>query len=82
MTLQTVIIWALIGLVAGWIASFITGGGGLIRYILTGLAGAVVGGFLMHYFGFSLNLGNAIANEIAVAAIGAVVVVFVARILA
>lgn len=80
--LKSVLIWIVIGLVAGWLASIVVGGGGLIRYIITGLIGAVVGGFLVSYFNVPIDLGNAIVNQIVVAAVGAVIVVFLARLIA
>jgi uncharacterized membrane protein YeaQ/YmgE (transglycosylase-associated protein family) len=77
---QQLIIWAVIGIVAGWLASVVVGGGGgLIRYLITGLIGAFVGGFLFSSMGWRLNLGNAIVDEIVVAAIGAIIVVILAR---
>ncbi|WP_417674650.1 GlsB/YeaQ/YmgE family stress response membrane protein [Roseibium sp.] len=82
MDAKNILIWCVIGLVAGWLASFFVGGGGLVRYLLTGLIGAVVGGFLVKATGININLGNAWVNEIVVAAIGAIVVVVIARILA
>ena len=80
--LKSVLIWIVIGLVAGWLASIVVGGGGLVRYIITGLIGAVVGGFLVSYFNVPIDLGNAIVNQIVVAAGGAVIVVFLARLIA
>ena len=47
---KSLIIFLLIGLVAGWLASFIVGGGGLIRYLLTGVVGSFVGGFIFAIF--------------------------------
>ncbi|MEM9635807.1 MAG: GlsB/YeaQ/YmgE family stress response membrane protein [Pseudomonadota bacterium] len=82
MDAKSILIWIAIGIIAGWLASVITGGGGLIRYLLTGLLGAFVGGFIFKLAGIELNLGNAYVNEIVVAAIGAVVVVLIARLLA
>ncbi|MBD1545760.1 GlsB/YeaQ/YmgE family stress response membrane protein [Roseibium aggregatum] len=82
MDAKNILIWCVIGLVAGWLASFIVGGGGLVRYLLTGLVGAFVGGFLVKATGININLGNAWVNEIVVAAIGAIVVVLIARVLA
>jgi uncharacterized membrane protein YeaQ/YmgE (transglycosylase-associated protein family) len=79
---QTILIWVAIGLIAGWLASIVVGGGGLVRYIITGLIGAVVGGFLVSYFNVPIDLGNAIVNQIVVAAGGAVIVVFLARLIA
>jgi len=77
-----VLIWIAIGIIAGWLASIVVGGGGVIRYLLTGLIGAFVGGFLFSFLGIDLNLGNAYLNEIVVAAVGAIVVVAIARVLA
>ncbi|MBC2859501.1 GlsB/YeaQ/YmgE family stress response membrane protein [Stappia sp. 28M-7] len=79
MELENILIWCVIGLVAGWLASFVLGGGGLIRYLVSGLIGAFVGGFLFNLLGIDINLGNAIVNQIVVATVGAIVVVFVAR---
>jgi uncharacterized membrane protein YeaQ/YmgE (transglycosylase-associated protein family) len=80
--MKSILIWIVIGLVAGWLASIVVGGGGLVRYIITGLIGALVGGFLVSYFNIPINLGNEIVNQIVVAAIGAIVVVLIARVLA
>lgn len=82
MDVKAILIWCAIGILAGWLASFFVGGGGMIRYLLTGLIGAFVGGFLFKVAGINLNLGNAYVNEIVVAAIGAIVVVLIARVLA
>lgn len=82
MDMKAILIWCAIGILAGWLASFFVGGGGMIRYLLTGLIGAFVGGFLFKVAGINLNLGNAYVNEIVVAAIGAIVVVLIARVLA
>lgn len=82
MEVQAILIWIAIGIIAGWLASVIVGGGGLIRYLITGLIGAFVGGLLFRFAGIDINLGNMYVNEIVVAAIGAVVVVLIARLLA
>ena len=59
MNTQQLIIWAVIGIVAGWLASVVVGGGGgLLRYLITGLIGAFVGGFVFSAAGWKLNLGN------------------------
>ena len=82
MDIKNIIIWCVIGLIAGWLASLFIGGGGLIRNLLTGLIGAFVGGFLFNLAGINVNLGNAFVNQIVVAAVGAIVVVLIARVLA
>ncbi|WP_201403909.1 GlsB/YeaQ/YmgE family stress response membrane protein [Kaistia sp. 32K] len=82
MDTKTILIWVAIGLVAGWLASIVVGGGGFIRNIITGLIGAVVGGFLVSHFNVPVNLGNEFVNQIVIAAGGAVIVVFLARLIA
>jgi uncharacterized membrane protein YeaQ/YmgE (transglycosylase-associated protein family) len=78
---QRLVIWAIIGIVAGWLASILVGGGGgLVRYLITGLIGAFVGGFVFNAAGWKLNLGNEWLEQIIVAAIGAIIVVILARI--
>lgn len=79
---QSIVVTLLIGLVAGWLASFIMGGGGLIRYLLTGLIGAFVGWGLVYYFHINIGIENAIVSQILVATIGAIIVIFVARLVA
>lgn len=50
---MSIIAWIILGLIAGFIASKIVNkrGEGLIRDILLGVVGAVVGGWLFHAFG-------------------------------
>ena len=77
---QQLVIWAVIGIVAGWLASVVIGGGGgLLRYLITGLLGAFVGGFVFSMAGWKLNLGNEWIDQIVIAAIGAIIVVILAR---
>jgi uncharacterized membrane protein YeaQ/YmgE (transglycosylase-associated protein family) len=48
MTLTVVLIWLLIGLIAGFLASHVMGGGhGVVVDMIIGLMGAVVGGFIL-----------------------------------
>ena len=82
MDAKNILIWCVIGILAGWLASFVIGGGGLIRYLLTGLIGAFVGGFLFNMIGINVNVGNAFVNQVIVAAAGAIIVVLIARVLA
>ena len=82
MDIKAILVWVAIGILAGWLASIVVGGGGLVRYLITGLIGAFVGGFLFKLAGINLNLGNVWVNEIVVAAIGAIVVVLLARLIA
>jgi uncharacterized membrane protein YeaQ/YmgE (transglycosylase-associated protein family) len=80
--IKTILIWVVIGLIAGWLASIVVGGGGFIRNIITGLVGAVVGGFLVSYFNIPVNLGYEFLNQVVIAAVGAIIVVGLARVIA
>jgi uncharacterized membrane protein YeaQ/YmgE (transglycosylase-associated protein family) len=80
MNTQQIVIMVVIGIVAGWLASVVIGGGGgLLRYLITGLIGAFVGGFVFNAAGWKLNLGNEVVEQVVVAAIGAIIVVILAR---
>jgi uncharacterized membrane protein YeaQ/YmgE (transglycosylase-associated protein family) len=82
MNTQQIVIMVVIGIVAGWLASVVVGGGaGLLRYLITGLIGAFVGGFIFSAAGWRLRLGNEIIEQIVIAAIGAIVVVILARLI-
>ena len=79
---QAFIVMAVIGIIAGWLASWIVGGGGLIRYLVTGILGAFVGGFALNAAGINLGIKNPLASQIVTAAIGAIIVSLVARLIA
>lgn len=76
---KALLVFLLIGLVAGWLASFVVGGGGLIRYLVSGVIGAFVGGYLLGALGVNLGIKNALASQVVTATIGAIVVVLLAR---
>lgn len=71
-----------VGLAAGWLASWIVGGSGLLRYAITGLVGSFVGAFLLDKLGIDLGIRNPLAARIATATVGASLVVILARLLA
>jgi uncharacterized membrane protein YeaQ/YmgE (transglycosylase-associated protein family) len=71
-----------IGLVAGWLASWIVGGSGLLRYVLTGVVGSFVGAFLLDRLGIELGIRNPLTSRIVTATIGAVLVILAARLVA
>jgi uncharacterized membrane protein YeaQ/YmgE (transglycosylase-associated protein family) len=83
-----IIIMAINGLIAGWLAGLLLGGGGLIRNLFVGLIGAFVGGALVRYG--LLKLPEAVTNvtsvipygeQILISTIGALIVVIIARVL-
>lgn len=79
MDARNLIIQILISLAAGWLASFVVGGGGLLRYIIIGFIGSFVGAFIFGQLGLHIGLGNEIVEKILVSAAGAIVVVLIAR---
>ena len=82
MNTQSLVIWAVIGIVAGFLASVVMGGGaGLVRYLITGLIGAFVGGFVFQAAGWKLNFGNEWLEQVVIAFVGAIIVVIIARII-
>jgi uncharacterized membrane protein YeaQ/YmgE (transglycosylase-associated protein family) len=80
--LPALLIFLGIGLVAGWLASLILGGGGLLRNLIVGVIGAFVGGWLLSVAGITLPIGNVLVSQIITATIGAIVVIALARIIA
>lgn len=79
----TLLVMLAVGAVAGWLATFIVGTlkWGLIGTIIAGILGGVVGGSLLNMSGLKINLGNPILNSIAVSAIGAVIVIALAKLI-
>lgn len=78
---KSILIFCAIGLVAGWLASFIVGGGGLLRYLISGVIGAFVGGYLLGALNINLGIKNPLASQIVTSTIGAIVVVLLARLI-
>ena len=71
---RAIVVFLLIGLVAGWLAAWIVGGGGLVRYLISGVLGAFVGGYLLNALGLNLGINNPLLNQVATSTIGAVAV--------
>jgi uncharacterized membrane protein YeaQ/YmgE (transglycosylase-associated protein family) len=74
MTTETLLIWLVVGAVAGWLAGLIVKGYGfgLLGNIVVGIVGAFVGGWLFSYFG--VTIGTGIVPAIVAATAGAVVI--------
>jgi len=81
MTLETIVIWIVIGAVAGWLAGLnVRGFGfGLFGNIVIGILGAMVGGWLFGVLGVVLFGG--IVDTILTATLGAVVLLLIVRVL-
>ena len=83
--LDTILIWSLVGLVAGFLASHIALGHGLGLFgdIIVGIIGAFVGGFLLAgLLHFNVGIaGHPIISEMIMAFIGAAILLLAVRLL-
>lgn len=80
MTVESIVIFLLIGAVAGWIAGQVVKGGGfgLVGDIIVGILGAFVAGLLLPGLGLGLT---GIVGSIIYAAIGAIILLVVIRLI-
>ena len=79
MTLEQVVVWIIIGGIAGLIAEFFIKGThvGLVGTVIVGILGALLGGWL---FGvFNLHIGTGIIAEIIAAVVGAIILLVLLR---
>ncbi len=78
---ETLLIWLVVGAIAGWLAGVIVKGGGfgLIGDIVVGILGAFVGGWLLPQLGVHIGVG--IVSVVASATLGAVVLLLVIRLI-
>ncbi|MCK9919386.1 GlsB/YeaQ/YmgE family stress response membrane protein [Microbacteriaceae bacterium K1510] len=76
---MSIILWIIIGLVAGWLANVILGSdrGGLFYKLAVGLIGAIVGGFLFEKL--NLQVVPDFWGNLITATIGAVIFLLVWR---
>ncbi len=81
MDTTTIIIWIVVGAIAGWLAGLIvnreTGLSG--RDIIVGILGAFIGGFLYNQFGGGGEVTGINVPSILVALVGAVVLLLLIR---
>jgi uncharacterized membrane protein YeaQ/YmgE (transglycosylase-associated protein family) len=74
-----ILVWLVIGAIAGWLAGqFIRGGGlGLIGDVVVGIVGAVIAGYLLPRIG--IHLGAGFVRSVISAFIGACLLLTVVR---
>ncbi len=79
MSSHDLIVWLLIGAIAGWAAgSLVKGGGfGLIGDIVVGIIGALIGGWLAGKLG--IHIGTGFISSVITATAGAILLIFVLR---
>jgi uncharacterized membrane protein YeaQ/YmgE (transglycosylase-associated protein family) len=82
LTLTTLLIWIAIGLIAGWLASAVVGGGyGIVGDIVVGVVGSFLGGLIFGWLRVPVPFGG-IAGTIFVAFVGAVALLLLLRLIA
>ena len=80
--IDTILIWVLVGLVAGFLASHLALGRGLGLFgdTIVGIIGAFIGGFIAAVLHFSIAVvGHPIISEIIIAFIGAALLLLIVR---
>jgi uncharacterized membrane protein YeaQ/YmgE (transglycosylase-associated protein family) len=79
MNTHGIIVWLIIGAIAGWLAGTLLKGGGfgLFGDIVVGIVGAFIGGWLSGILGISI--GSGLIASIITATIGAAILLLVLR---
>lgn len=74
-----IIVWLIIGAIAGWLAGLLVKGGGfgLIGDIIVGIVGALIGGWLAGVLGIAI--GSGFIASIITAIAGAVILLVILR---
>lgn len=81
MDARALLIFLGIGLLAGFLASLVVGGGGVVPYLLSGVIGSFVGGYLFSALNINLGIRSDLVRQIITSTVGAIVVVLVARLI-
>ena len=78
---EGIILWLIVGAVAGWLAGKIVEGAGfgLIVDIIVGVVGAFIGGWLAGVLG--IDIGGGLIGSLIVAVVGAVILLIVLRLI-
>ena len=60
MSVETLLIWIIVGAIAGWLAGLVVRGFGfgLVGNIIIGIIGAFLGGWLFAQFGIAIGVGG------------------------
>ena len=79
MNAHGIIVWLIIGALAGWLAGTLLKGGGfgLVGDIVVGIVGAFIGGWLSSLLGISI--GSGLIASFIKATIGAAILLFILR---
>ncbi|MBI0005690.1 MULTISPECIES: GlsB/YeaQ/YmgE family stress response membrane protein [Gilliamella] len=74
--------WIILGLIAGWIAKFFMplGQVGVLKTILLGVAGALVGGYISTFFGWGSVTGFNFPS-LFISVLGAILLIYIYRLI-
>lgn len=81
MDTRSILIFLAIGLLAGFLAGLVVGGGNILMYLVWGILGSFVGGFLFSALKINIGIRNPIVTQIVTSTVGAIIVVLVARLI-
>ncbi len=75
------IVWIIVGALAGWIANMIvkTGSSGIVTDIVVGMIGAFVGGWIVALFGYNINGTQLSVPGLLTAILGSVILLAVIK---
>ena len=78
---MSIIIWLIVGAIAGWLAGMVVKGGGfgLIGDIIVGIIGSLLGGWLLPRLG--LVIGGDFVGDVINAFIGAVILLLILKLI-
>jgi uncharacterized membrane protein YeaQ/YmgE (transglycosylase-associated protein family) len=81
MDVQGIIIWLIVGGIAGWLAGLVVKGGGygIIGDIIVGIIGGVIAGWLLPRLG--IYIGSGFVASVIDAFIGAVILLLILRLI-
>jgi uncharacterized membrane protein YeaQ/YmgE (transglycosylase-associated protein family) len=81
MSLESILVWVIVGGIAGTIADWLVRGIslGCLGTVIIGIIGAFVGAWLLS--ALNVSIGSGIVNDIITASIGAIVLLFGIRLL-
>ncbi|HJY19223.1 MAG TPA: GlsB/YeaQ/YmgE family stress response membrane protein [Xanthobacteraceae bacterium] len=76
-----IIIWLIVGAIAGWLAGMVVKGGGfgLIGDIIVGIVGGIIAGWLLPQLG--IVIGGGIVGDVIDSFIGAVILLIIIRLI-
>jgi len=79
---KSILVMAAIGILAGFLASLFVGGAtGVLGYLIAGILGSFVGGFVFDKLGINLNLSSPLISQVVTSTIGAIIIIVLARLI-